>query len=60
MVIVVEFEMVVVTGLHPGVSYAFVVTAINGIGPSRPSSPAIVTTEEEGMSLSIAVASNYK
>ena len=55
--VVVEVEMVVVTGLHPGVSYAFTVTANNDIGSSRLSIPAIITTEEEGMSLSMTVAS---
>ena len=41
-------EMVVVTGLHPGVEYIFTVVAVNGIGDSRASEPEVVTTLEEG------------
>ena len=38
-----------VTGLHPGVNYTFTVIAVNDIGPSRKSIPAIITTDEEGI-----------
>ena len=41
-------EMTTITGLYPGVNYTFTVTAVNEIGPSLPSAPLTVTTEEEG------------
>ena len=41
-------EMIVITGLHPGVTYNFTVVAFNGIGDSIPSNIVAVTTQEEG------------
>ncbi len=46
---VVEIEMVVITGLHPGVTYNFTVVAFNEIGVSNSSVITMVTTEEEGV-----------
>ena len=43
-------EQVVITNLHPGEDYTFLVRAINNICPSQPSLPASVHTIEEGMS----------
>ena len=41
-------EMVVVSGLHPGVEYTFTVVAINEEGTSAASDEVIATTLEEG------------
>ena len=41
-------DMVVVTGLHPGVEYVFTVVAVNEEGPSQPSNNERATTKEEG------------
>ena len=44
-------EMVVIPGLHPGVSYTITIVAFNAIGGSPPSNGASVTTLEESKSL---------
>ena len=44
-------EMVVVPGLHPGVTYNFTIVAFNEIGDSTPSNIASIRTLEEGMSV---------
>ena len=51
-------EMVMITGLHPGVTYNFMVVAFNEIGDSAPSNIASITTLEEGMSASEAATSS--
>ena len=40
-------ESVLVPNLHPGVTYSFVVVAVNDIGDSRPSEPETARTLEE-------------
>jgi hypothetical protein len=37
-----------ISELFPGVNYTFTVTAINDIGPSPPSDPLTVMTQDEG------------
>ena len=44
-------ESVNITGLHPGVSYTFFVTAYNEIGDSSPSDRLMVTTSQTGIIL---------
>jgi len=44
-------ETVVIPGLHPGVTYNFIVVAFNEIGDSTPSNIATIRTLEEGMSV---------
>ena len=44
-------EMVIIPGLHPGVTYNFTVVAFNEIGDSTPSNIASIRTLEEGMSV---------
>ncbi len=46
---VVQIEVAVITGLHPGVTYNFIVVAFNEIGDSDPSVVTMVATLEEGM-----------
>ena len=41
-------EQVMITNLHPGENYTFIIIAINDICPSQPSEPASVRTLEEG------------
>ena len=43
-----EEEQVMITGLHPGEVYTFVIIAINNVCPSQISSPASIHTMEEG------------
>ena len=42
-----EEEQVIITGLHPGEVYAFVIIAINNVCPSQASLPVSVRTMEE-------------
>ena len=51
------FEMAVVPGLHPGVTYDFTVVAYNAVGDSSPSNITSITTLEEGMSVTLVGAS---
>ena len=44
-----EEEQVIITGLHPGEVYTFVIIAINNVCPSQASLPVSVRTMEEGM-----------
>ena len=44
-----EKEQVMITGLHPGEVYTFVIIAINNVCPSQASSPVSVRTMEEGV-----------
>ena len=41
-------EVVFITGLYPGITYTFTVTAINDIGRSLASEPLIERTLDEG------------
>ena len=58
LVINTTIEMVVIAGLHPGVTYNFTVVAFNEIGDSTPSNIASIITLEEGMSASEAATSS--
>jgi len=42
-------EQTMITDLHPGQNYSFIVIAINNICPSTPSTPVSVKTMEEGI-----------
>ena len=43
-----EKEQIMITGLHPGEVYTFVIIAINNVCPSQASLPVSVRTMEEG------------
>ena len=44
-------EQAMITSLHPGENYTFIVIAINDICPSVPSTPVSETTMEEGIGM---------
>ena len=44
-------EQVMITDLHPGENYSFIVIAINDICPSVPSIPVSARIMEEGISV---------